>query len=80
MTTHSARSKKHNFTREIELDRITGLAAPKSVSVPLALLTRLLLDANETNRTWLQDFKDDVVRIDSDLYEVLLAYQSMQQA
>ena len=59
------------------MDRITGLGKPKTVSVPLALMTRLLIDASESNRTWLRDFKDDLVRIDSDLYEVLLAYQEM---
>jgi hypothetical protein len=77
VTTHSARNKKHAFTREIEMDRITGLAKPKTVSVPLALMTRLLIEASESNRTWLRDFKDDLVRIDSDLYEVLLAYQDL---
>lgn len=77
VTTHSARNKKHAFTREIEMDRITGLGQPKTVNVPLGLMTRLLIDASESNRAWLRDFKDDLVRIDSDLYEVLLAYQEM---
>ena len=75
--THSARNKKHAFIREVELDRVTGLGKAKTVNVPLALMTRLLVDANESNRTWLHDFSDDLVRIDSDLYEVLLAYQEL---
>lgn len=77
VTTHSTRNKKHAFTRDLEMDRISGLGKPKTVSVPLALMTRLLIDASESNRTWLRDFKDDLVRIDSDLYEVLLAYQDL---
>ncbi|MEM6778137.1 MAG: hypothetical protein AAF670_10815 [Planctomycetota bacterium] len=63
-----------------ELDRLSGIAAPKTVRVPLAQMTRLLIDATESNRTWLQDFADDVVQIDSDLFEVLMAYQSMQRS
>jgi len=62
------------------MDRMTGLGNPKTVNVSLAQMTRLLIDASESNRTWLRDFKDDVVRIDSDLYEVLLAYQSIAGA
>jgi len=61
------------------LDRAAGVAAPKSVSVPLAQVTHLLIDAAETNRSWLSAFADDVVRIDSDLYEVLLAYQTLRE-
>lgn len=56
---------------------MVGLGKPKTVNVSLAQMTRLLIDANESNHTWLRDFKDDVVRIDSDLYEVLLAYQAI---
>lgn len=59
---------------------MAGLGKSKTVHVPLAQLTRLLVDAHESNRTWLRDFKDDVVRIDSDLYEVLLAYQSFSES
>lgn len=77
VTTHSARNQKHVFTREREIDRIAGVAQPKTVTVPLSLMTRLLIDASESDRMWLRDFKDDSIRIDSDLYEVLLAYQSL---
>lgn len=57
---------------------MSGLAAAKSVSIPLAQITQLLVDANKSNRTWLRDFADDCVKIDTDLYEVLLAYQSLR--
>lgn len=73
-----SRLKKHSFVREMEMDRVSGLATAKSVSIPLAQITRLLMDANESNRTWLRDFADDCVKIDKDLYEVLLAYQSLR--
>nr|WP_255712843.1 hypothetical protein [Rhodopirellula sp. JC740] len=62
----------------MELDRMSGLASPKTVALPLAQVARLLIDAASCNRTWLMDFADDVVRIDSDLYEVLLAYQELR--
>ncbi|TWU38401.1 hypothetical protein [Novipirellula artificiosorum] len=58
-----------------ELDRLTGVAAPRTVDVSLKQLVPLLMDAARSKRTWLQDFADDSVRIDSDLYDVLLAYQ-----
>lgn len=64
---------------ERELDRISGTAEPKSVSVPLGKIVPLLLDAAEGDRAWLSDFADDLVRIDTDLYDVLLAYQQLRQ-
>lgn len=65
--------------RDRELDRITGCQPPKMVSIPLAQATKLLLDASESNRAWLHDFADDVIRVDADLYEVLLAYQDLNK-
>jgi hypothetical protein len=39
----------------------------------------LLMDAAEKNRLWLNDFADETVQIDADLYEVLLAYERMRR-
>lgn len=64
---------------EHELDRAAGALQPRTVSVRLATIVPLLLDAVEHNRTWLSDFADDTVRLDADLYEVLLAYQELRQ-
>src|SRR6056297_1179989 len=64
---------------ERELDRLTGTAKAKSVSISVRTLIPLLIEAAENDRTWLQDFADDPVRIDADLYDVLLAYQQLQQ-
>ncbi len=63
--------------RERELDRITGSADPRLVSIPLRTMVPLLIDAVESNRAWLNDFSDELVRIDSDLYDVLLAYSEL---
>ena len=60
-----------------ELDRIAGVSNPKTVTLPVAKIVPLLIHAVESNRTWLHDFADDTVRIDADLYEVLLAYQQI---
>lgn len=65
--------------RERELDLISGLAKSKQVSVPLGKIVPLLIDAVENDRAWLNDFSDDLVRIDSDLYDVLLAYGDMSK-
>ena len=50
---------------EMELDRISGAADPKTVSLPLSQLVPLLLDAVEHERAWLSDFAEDPVRIDA---------------
>jgi hypothetical protein len=65
--------------REKELDRITGAADAKTVAVPLGKIVPLLVDACDHDRAWLKDFCEDLVRIDSDLYDVLLAYQQMRR-
>ncbi len=65
--------------RERELDRITGTAEARTVAVPLGNIVPLLMDAMKHQRAWLNDFADDLIRIDSDLYDVLLAYQEMQR-
>ena len=46
-----------------------------AVTVSVAEVMPLLIDAIESQRTWLDDFSDDDVTISMDLYEVLLAYQ-----
>lgn len=53
-------------------------AAADVVSVRLRDVTRALQDAARWNRSWLNDFADDEVRISSDLYEVLLAYSRLR--
>ncbi len=60
----------------MELDRLSGTAAPKTVTLPVGKLVPLLLDAAKNKRAWLSDFAEDNVRIDADLYDVLLAYQT----
>lgn len=64
--------------RERELDRLAGAAAAKTVSVSLVKIVPLLIDAANNDRAWLSDFADDTVRIDADLYDVLLAYQQFR--
>ena len=64
--------------RQLELDRITGVAEPKTVSVSLHQIVPLLIDAANNDRAWLNDFAEDTVRIDADLYDVLLAYQQFR--
>ena len=50
-----------------------------TVTVPAGEVFRILTDALESNRAWLQDFEDDEVTISADLYEVMLAYQHIQR-
>lgn len=60
-----------------ELDQLAGTGPKQTRSIPLRVLVPLLMDAFEHNRTWLQDFAEDIVTVDADLHEVLLAYQSI---
>lgn len=48
------------------------------MSIALGQIVPLLIDAAQNDRAWLNDFADDTVRIDADLYDVLLAYQGLQ--
>lgn len=64
--------------REQELDRLAGTAQAPTIAVPLGKIVPLLIDAGQQQRAWLDDFADDLVRIDTDLYDVLLAYQEMR--
>lgn len=64
--------------RDRELDLVSGVSEPKLVSVPLGKIIPWLIDATERNHTWLNDFADDSVQIESDLYDVLLAFQDMR--
>ena len=64
--------------RERELDLVAGVNEPQLVSVPLSTFTSLLTIASEKHHAWLHDFCEDTVQINSDLYEVLMAFQALQ--
>jgi hypothetical protein len=76
----SVLSKNKDELIQDDLDRVTGVLPPRTVSVRLATLVPLLLDAVEHRRAWLSDFSDEVIRLDADLYGVLLAYQEFREA
>lgn len=63
------------FTGE-EAD-VLPLPTPQ-ISVRLRDITHALTDAARGNRTWLQDFENDEVRVSADLYEVLAAYLELR--
>jgi hypothetical protein len=64
---------------EQQLDRVAGVAPAKRVEVSLGEIAPVLADAIQQQRGWLNDFANDTVSIDADLYEVLLAYQKMRR-
>jgi hypothetical protein len=72
-------SELEQMWREQELDRLSGVAESKSVSVPLSKVVPLLLDAAENQSTWLDDFSDELLEMNADLYDVLLAYQQLKK-
>ena len=53
------------------------ISCENTVAVRLADMVPLLLHAARTERNWLRDFQDDIAQIPQDLYEILVAYQSM---
>ena len=50
-------------------------------TMPVAVrdLVPLLVDAFQTDRTWLKDFGSESIHMSPDLYEILLAYQQLQR-
>jgi hypothetical protein len=50
-----------------------------SVTVPLDEVLPLLVDAVRSDRSWVDDFRDEEITISSDLYEVLMAYQHFRR-
>lgn len=50
-------------------------------TMPVAIrdLVPLLVDAFQTDRTWLKDFERESIEVSPDLYEVLLAYQQFRR-
>ena len=55
-----------------------GIVAEPPVTVSLDAISQLLADAVRSERSWLNDFKDDEVQISADLYEVLSAYMHLR--
>lgn len=86
MSHPAAASKKgHNRGYEDEglevddRDIIAGTTVPRRVEVSLGQIAPILADALRSGRCWLQDFADDTVSIDADLYEILLAYAKLRR-
>lgn len=55
--------------------------ASASPTMPVAVrdLVPLLVDAFQTDRTWLKDFEHEHIQVTPDLYDVLLAYQQLRR-
>ena len=49
------------------------------VRVTLGDILPLLVDAAESDRTWLNDFTDDEITITSDLHDILEAYRNFRK-
>jgi hypothetical protein len=50
-----------------------------TVSVPLRDVLPFLAEAYRSRRLWLDDFHDEEIVISADLYDVLLAYESLHR-
>ena len=72
-------SELEQMWREAEMDQEPAATDSKSVAVPLSKVVPLLLDAADNQRAWLDDFSDDLIQMNADLYEILLAYQQMKR-
>lgn len=68
---------RHPGRTERELDLVTGLAAKRRVAVPLGKVAEILLEAAKDNRAWMEDFGEDLIEMDADLHEILMAYENM---
>jgi len=52
----------------------------QKVVVKLAEILDPVIDAIDTDRAWLSDFREDEVAISKDLYEVLTAYRNIKRS
>lgn len=52
--------------------------APR-ITVSAGDILPLLVHAAQSNRSWLEDFREDQLEIPQDLYEVLLAYRQLNR-
>jgi hypothetical protein len=75
---HLSGHKNERFD-DHDRDQIAGTTAPRRVEVSLGQIAPILSDALRSGRCWLQDFADDTVSIDADLYEILLAYAKLRR-
>ena len=82
-TRETPKTSQYSLPREVKSspgsDARASHPEPK-VTVRLADLLPLLIDATQRNRAWIQDFRNDEVTVSQDLYEVALAYRSMGRA
>ena len=58
-------------------DDYTALEEPR-VNIRLGDVLRILNDAVQWDRAWLNDFADDEVQVSADLYEILSAYSHLR--
>lgn len=59
-------------------DESVSMLPEPEVSVSLSHLLDVLQEAVQWDRTWLQDFADDQVKVSTDLYDVLTAYHDLR--
>lgn len=57
-----------------------SLAAPETPEVTIRLedLLKILEDGLQWDRSWLQDFASDEIRISADLHDIITAYSDMR--
>ncbi len=53
-------------------------APEPTVTVSLEEMLRVLQHADQWNRSWLQDFARDEVKVSRDLFEVITAYRDLR--
>ncbi len=54
-------------------DQAVGFEEPR-LTISFGELSRVLLEASRSQRSFLRDFEDDEVQMSPDLYQVLTAY------
>ena len=71
-------SQTHAATNPSE--RQISAVEPDCVTVSVADVLPLMVEAALTNRAWIEDFADESLQIPQDMYEVLLAYHRYRAA
>jgi len=81
-STESERNSRSvdSLNHQESLAKLVSSSDGSRVEIRLSDFAAMMMDAAETNRTWVQDFSDDQIAVSTDLYEVMLAYRHMRRA
>lgn len=65
---------------QFDVDSKSDRSPDHQITVKFRSVVDSLVDAIQSDRTWLNDFRDDDIVISKDLHEVLVAYENLRRS